>query len=813
MQIKKLQSRRAARTVGALAAVATAVGATAAHAQTTSTVTVNAGTPLGTIPAIAFGTNIPVWGSLSIDNATIEGDLNQLGVNVVRYPGGTVSDMFHWQTDSVTETSTTSPDLYLSPFATYANSSLSFTDFMAMVAKTSAVPMITVNYGTNAGGTGPGSASEAAAWVTNANVTNNYGIKYWEIGNEVYGNGEYGAATTTGGVTTYTGNYWEPDLHSLLLPPNPMGTSSSASNIERAGLAALGPVAYATNCQAYVTDMKNADSAIKVGVVLTAPGCWPDASAPGNPLPAWNPGVLQTLQTLNVPIDFVVVHWYPENAGSETDAGLLSSTPSIANMVATLKQEIAQYYPMGGSNVQIFVTETNSVNSTPGKQSVGLVNGLFLPDDIMSWLEAGVQNVDWWSLFNSLDEVYGTTALLGNMSPSLYGTATFGDYGLLSSGTSPEPAQNTPFPSYYSYAMLPDLGHPGDTMVSSSSSSTLVGVHSVTQANGNLAVMLINRDPVNTNTANLSVAGYVPAQTATEYTYGENSTAITSSTLSNTGPTFSTTIAPYSLNTIVMTPAPAPAITASVSIPYTGPSGTIAANTDWIQYAANTAIPITVTYTDTGGPLSNAAVYITVWNPDGQIIVSSAVSGVNFSGYGASYTRTYNWTPNRYGIYHAAADVRGNNGTAYFNSTNLQSLNVGSAAVSIGDAQVLTTPSGSVPVNGVSEPAYVWDAGVMIYPSGYPITAFNSTVTVAPPASGGGLTPYASVCYPAIATCTSSGLTYNCTLNSAVPTSDPSFAFSSEYLLGNTVAHPVSGDTYSLTYTSDGLTFTLNGDF
>ena len=56
-----------------------------------------------------------------------------------------------------------------------------------------AEPIITVNYGT-------GTPALAAAWVTNADVTHNYGIKYWEVGNEVYGNGTYGAN-------------WEADSH------------------------------------------------------------------------------------------------------------------------------------------------------------------------------------------------------------------------------------------------------------------------------------------------------------------------------------------------------------------------------------------------------------------------------------------------------------------------------------------------------------------------------------------------------------------------------------------------------------------------
>jgi alpha-L-arabinofuranosidase len=65
---------------------------------------------------------------------------------------------------------------------------------MGVAAKSGATPILTVNYGSNTSGNGGGTPAFAAAWVQYANVTKGYGVKYWEIGNEVYGNGEYGSA-------------------------------------------------------------------------------------------------------------------------------------------------------------------------------------------------------------------------------------------------------------------------------------------------------------------------------------------------------------------------------------------------------------------------------------------------------------------------------------------------------------------------------------------------------------------------------------------------------------------------------------------
>src|SRR5437763_1132618 len=59
--------------------------------------------------------------------------------------------------------------------------------FIRVARQTGAQALITVNYGSNAAGTGGGSPREAAAWVRYANRIKGYGVTYWEIGNEVYG--------------------------------------------------------------------------------------------------------------------------------------------------------------------------------------------------------------------------------------------------------------------------------------------------------------------------------------------------------------------------------------------------------------------------------------------------------------------------------------------------------------------------------------------------------------------------------------------------------------------------------------------------
>ena len=218
----------------------------AAHSQhqqavTAAQVNINADTSLGTIPGAAFGLNTAVWDPNLLD-PSIPDMLQKDGVKTLRYPGGSTSDVYHWQSNTTV------------PGQSSTNANNTFDAFMGVAHATRAQTMITVNYGS-------GTPQEAAAWVQYANKGgrgyngpvptytggsssgHRYDVKYWEIGNELYGNGTYGAT-------------WEYDLHGL------------------------GSATYANNVVTYSQAMKAVDPSIKVGVVLTAPSNWPSSAFP-----------------------------------------------------------------------------------------------------------------------------------------------------------------------------------------------------------------------------------------------------------------------------------------------------------------------------------------------------------------------------------------------------------------------------------------------------------------------------------------------------------------------------------------------------
>src|SRR5262249_1721108 len=240
----------------ALAAV-TAVAVPARAATLTASVTVNATSGLGTVPAHGIGLNTAVYDGFMNDSA-IRPLLKAAGITAMRYPGGSYSDIYNWQTQTATENG-------------FVAANTGFSNFMTTANAAGAAPIITVNYGT-------GTSSLAAAWVQNA-ATNNDGVTYWEVGNEVYGNGTYGAN-------------WEADSHCKTSLNGPAVTIGS----EPSQTFNCGPAEYAANVASYASAMHAANANAKVCAILTTPGFWPDGVTNSEYPQSWNQTVLTALK-------------------------------------------------------------------------------------------------------------------------------------------------------------------------------------------------------------------------------------------------------------------------------------------------------------------------------------------------------------------------------------------------------------------------------------------------------------------------------------------------------------------------------------
>jgi hypothetical protein len=236
----------------------------------------------------------------------------------------------------------------------------------------------------------------------------------------------------------------------------------------------------------------------------------------------------------------VDLHWYP---GGNTAAVSLTKPEQINDAVYLARQQIATYAGANSSRIGISLTETNvgvGQNTQPG--------ALYLADFYTGLLENGVFTVTWWNVHNGI----GTVSTVA-------GQTDYGDFGMLSSatclsdGTTCEPPLNTPFAPYHGLSVVNAFARPGDQFIRASTDQPLVSAHAARRPNGDLAVLLVNKDPDNSYPVTISYAGYTPSGAApTVYSYTNGATSVSSG---QSGTATSQTLAPYSLTALVLHPA------------------------------------------------------------------------------------------------------------------------------------------------------------------------------------------------------------------------------------------------------------------
>ena len=489
----------------------------------------------------AFGIHTSVYDN-NLISPQVVALLKAAAINTLRYPGGGYADNYHWSTYKPTKWQAEEP----AKFGHYApnNNFGNFAMLLDYVQNGTAV--ITVNYGSNLAGTGGGEPAEAAAWVAYCNgdpadskvigkdstgydwKTVGYwatvrasqpladddglnllrighpkplNIKYWEIGNEVFGNGYY-ADEQNGG--------YEEDLHA------PYAVIAKDSDKIRHGNPALSPAAYGKGVVAFSKAMKAVDPGIKIGAVLFNPNVDKKAIE-------WNPAVMAECGTA---LDFVILHWYagsmlPPDWKVLDEASLLRAPQEELPKVGSgLVELFHKYAGENASKMQFIVSE---IGSRPGvKVTTPLTLGLFAADTYASLMEMGAANIDWLELHANyfLDD------------------------------------KNVQGPAYYGVQMVHLLANINDQLVEAKSNAGLLTAHAAKRADGSLAVMLINKSPKEKSTVKLQVAGAKLAAEGIRFDWGQNSPTdkypVSREAITGIGNSFSVVVPAYTITNIVI---------------------------------------------------------------------------------------------------------------------------------------------------------------------------------------------------------------------------------------------------------------------
>jgi alpha-L-arabinofuranosidase len=546
---------------------------------TTVHVSVNATNPVRTVEARVFSINTAAWDG-DLDTASTISILTNMNNQALRWPGGSWGDIYFMTNEPQGWGSRT-------------------TNFIDVATNTHAQVYFIVNYGS-------GTTNQAADWVRFCNITNHCYVKYWEVGNEVYGAS------------------WEEDIN----------TSVAYFGQE----VAHDPWTYAMRFKDYYSAMKAADPTIKIGAVAV-----PDevsyannANHPAvNPVTGmtnngWTAVMLNTMRTNGATPDFLIEHNYAPGDG---DTYNLLWTRSWVSDATNLRQIVNDYL---GSNVATNLELVDTEFGPEGdKQWISLVGGLFAADAIGKILQTEFNALLWWDLRNG-------QAIVTNSDNALYGWRTdssgnvLTDEGCLNGNVLP-PNANC-YPSYYCMKLMQYFARGGDTVVTVTNDYELLGTYAVRRTNGSLTMLVVNKSSYASLSAAINLAGYVPSTNATVYSYGipqDNAarTGVGSMDIAQTnspvaGTSFNYTFAPYSATVLALTPA-APSLVVPASppppgqfvfqlqglpeVPYVIQVSTNLTAGNWTAISTNTPASGALNLTNT---MSSAALfYRALWRP------------------------------------------------------------------------------------------------------------------------------------------------------------------------------------------------------
>ena len=345
-----------------------------AQAPERATVTVDAGNTLRTFDRrMLLGSNVAVWNEAGCyASSEVREWLADLGPGIMRMPGGSYSDIVFWNGNGVrgadgrVDPTRVRDGFPLVDYGGYAPSFLWDAERRAPNAQWSghvdvktqhefvkAIPgcetLVTVNAGT-------GRALDAAEWVRWANKAQGYGVRYWEIGNELEGSWEAGHFLPDGGELTAE--------------------------------------MYAARFREFAQAMKAVDPTIKIG-----------GAAGGSDKGGYTEVLLRDA---GEDVDFVSFHTYPCQPG-QSEEEMLARARTLGEPLETIRGWLREHQPERAESIPIAVTEWNLPTT---RVSSDLFGALWSCIFVGEMVRNGVDFANQWDMFTQGAGEEGGFALL-----------------------------------------------------------------------------------------------------------------------------------------------------------------------------------------------------------------------------------------------------------------------------------------------------------------------------------------------------------------------------------------------------------------
>jgi len=313
-------------------------------------VTVNYADTVAPVPCYIYGNNANVYMTQMVTEPKLIQYINQLSPHILRYPGGNLSNLFFWNAKPGQLPQDVPDPLYGGVEEQYREEywfgrndtsiTLSIDNYYKMLEMTHCTGIICVNYSYARYGTGNDPVAVAAKYAADWVRYDRGRTKYWEIGNENFGNWQAGYK-----INTANNKDGQPEI-------------------------ITGEI-YGKHFKIFADSMRAAARSIGAEIILGA-GLLEFARDWQTPIEkTWNSGFFK--QAGNE-ADFFVIHSYytPWNKNSSVTTILNSAAPITREMMKFM-QETAQINKVEMKPVGL--TEWN-IFAIGSKQQVSYINGI-----------------------------------------------------------------------------------------------------------------------------------------------------------------------------------------------------------------------------------------------------------------------------------------------------------------------------------------------------------------------------------------------------------------------------------------------------
>jgi hypothetical protein len=398
-----------------------------------------------------YGNNTNPFMGQYVTEPVLMNNITALSPKILRAPGGSLSDVYFWNGDGTkTQQPTDAPDTLLdlngkaSPsnyWYGYNTQSWTFTvdNYYKVLQQTGSTGLITVNYGYARYGTSAHPDQAAAHLAANWVRYDQGRTKYWEIGNECYGNWEAGYRI-------------DPSKNKDGQPAIITGT------------------VYGTHFKVFADSMRAAaaqvgNTNIKIGVVLTSSNDVGNNAGVSN----WNADVLKAAG--NSP-DFFVVHNYYTPYNQNSTASTILSTP--ASMTSSMMSWIKTSEQAAGVTQKPVAMDEWNIQAVGSGQNVSNIAGLHAVMTLGEALSNQVSMASRWDLAN--------------------GWANGDDQGMFNIGDEPGATKWNARPAFYYMWFFQN--YIGDRLVASTSDNPNIVSYGSSYSSGQAGVILVNQGSI-----------------------------------------------------------------------------------------------------------------------------------------------------------------------------------------------------------------------------------------------------------------------------------------------------------------------------